>query len=145
VNPALAQRTVVLAAVALLAVVAALAIAAVAGGSSSDESTPGSVPVPGTGWYRALAAPYRVDRGKRQETACGQRATGTTLGLAHPVLPCGAKIVVAYGDHRVLTQVIDRSTGIPGREFELTAGLAHLLDLQGVQLIRWRFAAPANG
>ena len=143
-SPALAQRAVILAAVALLAVVAALAIAAVAGGSSSDDGEPGSVVVPGTSWYRALAAPYRVDRGTRKRTACGQRATGTTLGLAHPVLPCGAKIVVAYGDRRVLTQVIDRSTGIPGREFEVTAGLARLLDLQGVQLVRWRFAAPPS-
>jgi rare lipoprotein A (peptidoglycan hydrolase) len=141
-SPAVAQRQLVLAAVALLGIVAALAVAAAAGGGSSPsaaEELP-SVPAQGGGWYRALAAPYRLDP-RTERTACGQRATPRTLGVAHPVLPCGAKVVLRYGDVQVLTQVIDRGTGVPGREFDLTAELARRIGLAGVQPIRWRFAA----
>lgn len=137
---AVAQRQLVLAAVALLAIVAALAVAAVAGGSSAGEPDVASVPPAGGGWYRALAAPYRFDP-QAERTACGQRALPKALGVAHPVLPCGAKVVLRYGDTQVLTQVIDRGTGVPGREFDLTAELARRMGLAGVQQIRWRFAA----
>jgi rare lipoprotein A (peptidoglycan hydrolase) len=132
----------VLAAVALLGVVVALALAALAGGSSAEDEEPGSVPAPGGGWYRALAAPYRLDP-KAERTACGQRVTPETLGVAHPVLPCGAKIILRYEGTDVLTQVIDRGTGVPGREFDLTAELARRIGLRGVQPIRWRFASAS--
>jgi len=142
VRRATAQRQVLLAGVALLAIVAALAVAAVAGGDSSPDASDelASVPAPGGGWHRALAAPYRLDP-RTKRTACGQRATPKTLGVAHPVLPCGAKVVLRYEDVEVLTQVIDRGTGVPGREFDLTAALARRMGLAGVQPVRWRFAA----
>jgi hypothetical protein len=41
----------------------------------------------------------------------------------------------------VLTQVIDRASGVPGREFDVTAALARRIGLRGVQPIRWRFAS----
>jgi rare lipoprotein A (peptidoglycan hydrolase) len=141
VSPAVAQRQLVLAGIALLGIVAALAVASAAGQSepgAQDELA--SVPAPGGGWYRALAAPYRLSP-KEKRTACGQRSTAKTLGVAHPVLPCGAKVVLRYEDVQVLTQVIDRGTGVPGREFDLTAALARRMGLEGVQPIRWRFAA----
>lgn len=138
-SPALAQRQLILAGAALLALVAALAVAAAADSSSGGDDV-ASVPAAGGGWYRALAAPYRLGPDV-ERTACGQRATPRTLGVAHPVLPCGAKIVLRYGDVQVLTQVIDRGTGVPGREFDLTAALAARIGLAGVEPIRWRFAA----
>jgi rare lipoprotein A (peptidoglycan hydrolase) len=143
VSPALAQRQLILAGVALLGLVAALAVAAGAGGSSASTGNGNdlsSVAPAGGGWYRGLAAAYRLDP-RTKRTACGQRATPDTLGVAHPVLPCGAKIVLRYGNVQVLTQVIDRGTGVPGREFDVTAALAHRIGLAGVQPIRWRFAA----
>ena len=141
---ALTQRQLILGAVALLALVAALAIAAAAGGSSpSPEERLASIPAAGGGWYRALAAPYRLDP-KLERTACGQRATPRTLGVAHPVLPCGAKVMLRYRDVQVLTQVIDRGTGVPGREFDLTTELARRIGLAGVEPIRWRFAAAPS-
>ena len=140
-SPTIAQRQLVLAAIALLGIVAALAVAAAAGNSEPDaQDELASVPAAGGGWYRALAAPYRLNP-KEKRTACGQRATPKTLGVAHPVLPCGAKVVLRYEDVQVLTQVIDRGTGVPGREFDLTAALARRIGLDGVQPIRWRFAA----
>jgi hypothetical protein len=143
-TPALGQRLVILAGAALLALVAALAVAALAGGEDGTADRAQTVLPAGSDWYDALAAPYRLDTGKKR-TVCGYRAGPKTLGVAHPVLPCGAKLYLEFGDKEVLTQVIDRGTGLPGRQFDLTAALARELGLQGVQLIRWRFAArPAR-
>jgi hypothetical protein len=44
----------------------------------------------------------------------------------------------------VLTEVVDRGTGVPGREFDVTAPLARRLGLRGTQPVQWRFAAPAE-
>ena len=101
---------------------------------------PRSVPAADGGWYQALAV-ARDTRGGRRQTACGHIVEPATMGVAHPVLPCGAKIFVAYGDVAALTQVVDRGPSRPGRTFELTAALAMELGLEGVQPVRWRFAA----
>ncbi len=134
-TPALAQRQIVLAAVAVLSVAAALALAAVLG-DASDQSRP--APREGSDWYTALAAPYTFEDGAAK-TACGIAVTKRTMGVAHPVLPCGAKITLSFGDAEVLTQVIDRGAGIPGREFDVAAPLAERIGLDGVRPIRWRF------
>jgi rare lipoprotein A (peptidoglycan hydrolase) len=126
--------------VALAATALALAVANAATGADAERRTVASVEIPEGGWYEALAAPYRVDA-EAELTACGQRARETLAGLAHPVLPCGAKIVVRYADREVLTQVVDRGTGRPGRELELTTALAADLGLRGVEPVEWRFAA----
>lgn len=137
-NLALARREVALGAVALLAVVAALA-----SGLGSDEKKtkplPRPVPVPGEGWYRSFAAPYPASA-NRERTVCGFRLGARTLGVAHPVLPCRVKLFISYGDKTVLTQVIDRGPGVPGREFDLTRALAARIGLRGTQQIRWRYA-----
>ena len=41
-------------------------------------------------------------------TACGVRLSAKSLGIADPVLPCGAKVYIGYDDQTVLTQVIAR-------------------------------------
>jgi hypothetical protein len=141
VSDPVVPRVLALLLVAVVAVVAGLAIAGAAGGSDDDDGgvLPTAVPPSGE-WFGAIAAPYRVDTSAGL-TACGQPARDATLGVAHPVLPCGAKVVLRYGGTEVLTQVIDRGTGRPGREFELTTALAARLGLRGVEPIRWRFAA----
>ena len=136
----LARRGLALAAAALLGGVLAFAAGTWngdGGGSTQPEARP--VPVPGSGWYRALAAPYPAST-TRERTACGQRLGPQTLGVAHPVLPCGVKLYVAYRDKLVLTQVVDRGPGAPGRDFDLTRALAARLGLEGTQQIRWRYA-----
>lgn len=138
-SPALAQREIALAAVALLAVVAALAIT-----STRDDTSDARAPVAGAGgWQSALAAPYRFPAGSRR-TACGHPTNATTLGVAHPVLPCGAKITILFRGQTVLTEVVDRGTGVPGRSFDVTQALARRMGLQGIQPIRWRFASPTR-
>jgi len=90
-------------------------------------------------WYTALAAPYTAATTHRR-TACGLVLGPRTMGVAHPVLPCGVKIYVRFGGKDVLTQVIDRGHTGPGHDFDLTIALARALGVQGVQTIQWRFA-----
>jgi peptidoglycan lytic transglycosylase len=131
---ALALRALGLAAVAFVAAVAALALF-----GSADASSNGKLPEPVT-WYTAKAAPYGPTAGHTR-TVCGEKLDGRTLGVAHPVLPCGVKIFIVFGGSRpVLTQVIDRGPSVPGREFDITKALAARIGLHGTQTIRWGFA-----
>ena len=134
-TPAAAQRTVALGGVALVAVVIAFAVKA----SPFGESDGADLPKPVQTWYRALAAPY-VPSPSKKRTACGQRVGPALLGVAHPVLPCGVKIYIAFGGQRVLTEVIDRGPAVPGRDFDVTKPLADKIDLHGTQPIRWTYA-----
>ena len=136
---ALAQRAVALAGIALLAALVALALVEVRREPApKPRALPEPVPAADGGWYQALAAPHDVGDGRR--TACGLIMTPASRGVAHPVLPCGTKLFIAYGDVRVLTQVVTRGPLAAGRQFGLTTALARELGLRGVRTIRWRFA-----
>jgi hypothetical protein len=133
------QRTIALAAVALVAGVAVLALTGSAA-DTSDSTAPEQVPVAGGGgWYTALAGSRGAAR-DAERTTCARILTGRSLGVSHPVLPCGAKIYISYGGAQVLTEVIDTKLKQPGRQFELTEALAQQLGIEGTQQIRWRFA-----
>jgi rare lipoprotein A (peptidoglycan hydrolase) len=140
VSPALAQRQLALLGIALLAVVVGLAVTSSGKSSRAAADLPRPVAVPGGGWYRTLAA-ARPEVRRPRKTACGQVLGPDTMGVAHPVLPCGAKIFIAFGGKEVLTQVIDRGPAQGGHEFDLTQKLALRLGLNGVQPIRWSFAS----
>jgi hypothetical protein len=132
VRPQLAQRELALAAIAILAAVIVLAISV--GRPTKAETSLLPQPVH---WYKALAAPYTPIR--RVRTACGQRIRKGTLGVAHPVLPCGVKIFLEFEGKRVLTQVIDKGPAVPGREFDVTRALADRIGLHGIEQVRWAF------
>ena len=131
------QRLLSLAAVALLAGVVAVAVV------DRREETPVSAPqgatAAGGGWYDALAAP-RPPGDDAERTGCGLILTSRSLGVSHPVLPCGAKILIRYGGETVLTEVIDNELVSAGRQFELTPELARLVGLDGTQEVEWRYA-----
>jgi hypothetical protein len=136
----LSRRALALAAVALVGAVIALSADSLFDrGDEQAANVPEQVPVPGAGWYIALAAPYPAGS-RRERTACGQRLGPRTLGVAHPVLPCGVKIFIAYGENVVLTQVVDRGPNVPGRQFDVTRPLAAKIGLKGTQRVRWRYA-----
>jgi rare lipoprotein A (peptidoglycan hydrolase) len=135
----LPRRALALAAIALLAGVVAFAGASRNDDRPEQKNVVRQVPVPGSDWYRSLAAPYPATT-KRERTSCGQRLGPNTLGVAHPVLPCGVKLFISYKDKVVLTQVVDRGPSVPGREFDVTRALARKLGLDGTQQIRWRYA-----
>jgi hypothetical protein len=133
-------RQLSLAAAALLAVVVAMAIAS--RGETTSKTAP-RLPRPAvsdvSGWYTALAG-VRTRPLAGRTSGCRTLLDPNTLGVGHPVLPCGAVIFLRYGDKTVLTQVVDRGPYAQGREFEVTPALADLLRLSGVQTIRWSFA-----
>jgi hypothetical protein len=140
VSDVLGQRLVVLAAVALLGGLVALAI--VERQSNDDRAGLTSAPAP-SGWYTAFAG-SRGPAGDAQRTTCGQVLSDGSLGVTHPVLSCGAKVVLRYGDAQVLTEVIDNTLVEPGRELEVTQALGQMLDLEETAEIEWRFATEAG-
>ena len=117
------------------AALAAVALALTQRGNKNSNT----LPTPAGNWYTALAAPY-TPSAKQTKSACGVTIGATTVGVAHPVLPCGVKVYVEFNGKQVLTQVIDRGHTVPGREFDLTQALAKLLHVEGTQTIQWRFA-----
>ena len=140
---ALAQRLLVLAAVALLAAVASVAIVSQRGTNESAAALT-SAPAP-AGWNVAFAG-SRGPTGDAQRTTCGQVLSPDSLGVTHPVLPCGAKVILRSGNKQVLTEVIDNALVEPGRQLEVTDKLAQLLGIEGTVELEWRFATSgANG
>jgi hypothetical protein len=135
VSPAVAQRGIALAAIALLAVIIGLAVSSGHRGSSSGPKLPERV----GDWYHARAAPLSGDL-EGTTTACGVQLGRNTVGIADPVLPCGAKIYVGYGDEDVLTQVIATGPGVAGTRFGLTPALAQSLAIERPVTVRWSYA-----
>jgi hypothetical protein len=131
-----------LAVVTALAFLAALTVIAVL--DRTDEPVARTVTrgaaAPTGGWYAGLAASRGV-AGDAERTSCGLVLTGASLGVTHPVLPCGAKVLLRFGGDTVLTEVIDNKLKGQGRQFELTEALARRLGLDGTQAVRWRFAS----
>ncbi len=128
----LAQREVALAGLALLAVAVSLAVTA------QTRETKSTTPQP-EGSYTALAGSSGPAAFGRR-TACGGVIRPDTVGVAHPTLPCGARVFITYRGQTVLTQVIDRGPYVPGRKFDLTDALARRLGLRNVQEIHWAYA-----
>ena len=131
-SPVVAQRELALGGLALLATTVSLAVTA------TTRSPASSLPQP-VGSYTALAGPSgEAVLGRR--TACGIVIGQDTQGVAHPTLPCGARIYLSYKGKHVLTQVIDRGPYEPGRAFDVTDALASELGLEGVQTVHWSYA-----
>lgn len=137
-NSRLLQREVALAAAALLAAVVGLGVADRRESEPRPARLPSSVPAPGGGWYEAVAAAISAPP---EPTECGYTVDRRTVGVVHPVLPCGVKLYVRYGADEVLTQVIGRPPQSPGRQFGLTGALARTLGISGTVRVRWRYAA----
>jgi len=122
------RRVASLAAVAVLAVAIAITV-------DHRNRHHQALPAGAGPWTTALAAPYAPPA----VTACGVEVTADSVGVAHPVLPCGVRMYVRFGDRTVLTTVIDRGDVPPGRELNLTPKLAALLGVHGTQSVQWRF------
>jgi hypothetical protein len=135
-SPALAQRLIILAAIGLLAVVAGLAIASDRFGSDDGDGLPARV----GSWYQARAAPMSRDL-EGTTTTCGVRLSAKSLGIADPVLPCGAKVYIDYEDQAVLTQVIAVGPSPGGARFGITPALAQTLGIDRTVTVRWGYPA----
>ncbi len=130
-----------LGAVALLAAVAAAAIVHQRA-PDVDAAALTSAPAP-AGWNVAFAG-SRGPTGDAQRTTCGQVLAPESLGVTHPVLPCGAKLILRSGDTQILTEVIDNELAEPGRQLEVTEKLAAMLGIDGTVELEWRFATSGS-
>lgn len=133
-SPALLVRQAALAGVALLAALGALAL----GGDGGRGVTP--LPdqvVTEAPWQEAVVG-VRGRTGRR--TTCGTVLRQETAGVIHPVLPCGARLVLRSGQRTETAEVVDRAAAGAGRDFGVTPALATRLGLDGDTRIRWRFA-----
>jgi len=135
-SPALAQRLIILAAIGLLVVVAGFAIVSDKVGGDDGSGLPAKV----GSWYQARAAPMSRDL-EGTTTTCGVRLTAKSLGIADPVLPCGAKIYIDYDDQAVLTQVVAVGPAPGGARFGLTPALAASLGIDRTVSVRWGYPA----
>jgi hypothetical protein len=62
-------------------------------------------------------------------TACGQKLTRSTLGVAHKTLPCGTKVALRANGRSVVVPVIDRGPYARGVTYDLTAATAERLGV----------------
>ena len=151
------QRTVALAAVALLAAVAALALSRE---TSGGDTGPGEASTGHRGGDRLVHRARRLAR-RRRGTPSGRRAGGSSRtarsASRHPVLPCGVKIYIAYGGTEVLTEVIDSHLKRPGPPVRADGGARaaarhrrHAADPLAVRAAlgqsstRWHYTGPAR-
>ena len=135
-----ALRLVLLAAIALVATVAAAAIVEQRQ-PDADAAALTSAPAP-AGWNVAFAG-SRGATGDAQRTTCGQVLARRSLGVTHPVLPCGTKVILRSGDTQILSEVIDNALAEPGRQLEVTEELAGMLGIEGTVELEWRFATSS--
>lgn len=135
-NPALLQRLAALAGVALLAALGALALAQ--GEDGGVTPTGGTTVGPRVAWEQAQVSVFGADR-TGEETSCGIALTSETVGIAHPVLPCGVVLVLERGGREIRAPVIEQGDVGAGHTFELSPALARALAVEGAQDVRWRF------
>jgi hypothetical protein len=135
VTPAALQRQVALAGAALLA----LLLVVVLDRPAREETPAAAPPASGIRWETAVVGVFGKSRlGKT--TACGITLTPETRGVAHPVLPCGVRLIVSSEGREIHTEVIERGPGASGTQFDLTPALADDLGIEGRKKVRWRFA-----
>ena len=130
----LAQRQVVLGGVTVLAVAVSLAFTT----RNGDHHHGASRLPPPHGDYTALAA-ASAESPLGHRTSCGILVGDSTLGIASPVLPCGARLYLTYRGRHVLASVIDQASA-PGASFVLTHALARRLGVSGVRRVQWSYA-----
>ncbi len=132
----LLERELALAAVALVAILGGLAL------SSGTGETPGgstASPVTSGSWQEARVGTFGPGL-YGTTTACGVKLRQKLEGVAHPVLPCGARLVVELNGRAVETRVVDEGSYGEGQEFALTSALGDALGVEGKATVRWRFS-----
>lgn len=128
----LARRQAALAVVALAGALGAIALSRLA-----DDSPEPPPPTATVEWQEARVG---VLEPGGEPTACGVTLTDTSVGVAHPVLPCGARLVLERAGRRAEAEVVAQGPVAAGRAFEVTPALATQLAIAGEETVRWRFA-----
>jgi rare lipoprotein A len=79
--------------------------------------------------YRRVTATWYGPGFYGNRTACGQRLTTETQGVAHKTLPCGTRIAVRVGGRSAIVPVIDRGPYARGVAYDLTGATARRLGV----------------
>jgi hypothetical protein len=77
-------------------------------------------------------------------TACGQKLTRATLGVASRTLKCGTRVTILYGGREITVPVIDRGPFANGASWDLTMATAKALGIKETATIGTLNAAPAT-
>jgi rare lipoprotein A (peptidoglycan hydrolase) len=137
VNTQLAERQILLAAVALVATLGTLGLHR----AGVEAEQPLDPPPPAAAAWREAAAGTFGPGFYGATTTCDVLLDRQTQGVAHPGLPCGARMVVSHEGREVETRVVDRATYGSDQEIALTQALADQLGVTGVETVRWRFSS----
>ncbi len=134
--------TVILGLAALVAGPAAIPAAGASGGTSAP--TQGSTSAHKTSVRPSAIATWYGPGFFGSETACGQKLTPATIGVANRTLPCGTLVKVAYHGHNLVVPVIDRGPySHIGADWDLTAGAATALGITETVRIGTRVVGSA--
>ena len=79
--------------------------------------------------YRTVTTTWYGPGFYGNRTACGQRLTRSTLGVAHKSLPCGTKVALRANGRSIVVPVIDRGPYARGVEYDLTGATAEHLGV----------------
>jgi len=77
--------------------------------------------------YRSVTSTWYGPGFYGNRTACGQRLTTSTLGVAHRTLPCGTKVALRVKGRSLVVPVIDRGPYADGVTYDLTRATAERL------------------
>ena len=130
-KPALARRQAALAGVALVGALGAIALTRI--GDDPEPPPPQAI----VQWREARVG---ILAAAAETTACGEALGPSTAGVAHPVLPCGAELLLEHEGSRARTEVVAKGAVEGGRTFDVTPALAQRLGISGDAVVRWRFA-----
>jgi hypothetical protein len=79
--------------------------------------------------YRTVTTTWYGPGFYGNRTACGQRLTTATLGVAHKTLPCGSKVALRANGTSIVVPVIDRGPYAEGVTYDLTSATAEHLGV----------------
>jgi Lytic transglycolase len=130
-NARLARRQAALAGVALVGALGAIALSQI-----NDDSDAAPPPTATVAWESATVGVFEPPD---DPTSCGVTVTQETVGIAHPVLPCGATILVEHQGRSARADVVERGPVDAGRAFDLSPALARELGVSATTVVRWRF------
>jgi rare lipoprotein A (peptidoglycan hydrolase) len=79
--------------------------------------------------YRAAVASYFGPGFFGHRTACGERLTRSTVGVASRTLPCGSMVAIYYKGRELVVPVIDRGPYAKHVSWDLTMATAKALGI----------------
>ena len=106
-----------------------------------DAATAASAPLTAqTTIFRSAVASWYGPGFFGRRTACGQKLTKRTVGVAHRTLPCGTLVELYRGGRTLTVPVIDRGPFGAGRDWDLTQAAAERLGVRAT--VRIGFLPP---